>query len=174
MGPAIAWFIAFSFIQSPAPPQPDVSLVLHCGGQSGELALSIHNSGETDTAILLGIALANGRWYFPRELVLEVRRSGNAEVEDRAFFGPRGIAGRIDHWVVPLPVQSTFMLPLRPGDFFATRTAPPISPVDELRVRLTGRPITSDLNMDMVGIKSWRVWTGNATSNPLPVSVCSR
>jgi hypothetical protein len=161
-------------MQDPAPPQVNLSLVLSCGTQPGDVRLSIHNSDQTDTAILVGIALANGRWYIPRELVVELRRTGSTEVEELLYNGPTGIAGRIDHWVVSLPVQATFTLTLRAADFITTSAAGAVSPPEELKVRLTGRPITSDLNVDMTGMKAWRVWTGTAVSNPLRISDCSR
>jgi hypothetical protein len=171
--PVTALLFASFLMQSPAP-QADLSLVLSCGEQPGEVTLAIHNSDQGDTAVLLGIALANGRLYLPRELVVELRRNGNPAVEELVYRGSGGIAGRIDHWVVTLPARATFTLALRAVDFISTSPAQAISPAEELRVRLTGRPITSDLNVDMTGLKTWRVWTGSARSNALRVSDCSR
>jgi hypothetical protein len=170
---AIALLLAFSLTQSEAPPQPDLSLILRCGEQPNELALTIQNSGQTDTAVLIGIALANGRWYLPRELVVDLRRSGSAEVEQLVYRGPTGVAGRIDHWVVALPVRATFTVLLRSTDFVSTTAATVATPPTELTVRLTGRPITSDLNVDMTGMKAWRLWTGSASSNTVRLSDCS-
>jgi len=170
---AIALFLAFSLTQVEAPPQPDLSLVLKCGEQPNELALTILNSGQTDTAVLIGIALANGRWYLPRELVVDLRRSGSAEVEELVYNGPTGIAGRIDHWVVALPVRATFAVLIRSTDFVSTTAPTAATPPTELTVRLTGRPITSDLNVDMAGMKAWRLWTGSASSNTVRLSDCS-
>ena len=78
----------------------------------------------------------------------------------------------MDHWVVALPVKATFALTLRAADFVATagRVAP--QPVEELAVRLTGRPITFDLNLDMTGLRVWHVWTGTAISNSLRIADC--
>ena len=103
-----ALLLAFTLAQSPDPPLVSPSLVLRCGEGPGEVMLSIHNPNETDTAILLGVSLANGRWYLPRELVVELRRNGNPAVEELVFRGPSAIAGRMDHWVVTLRVRSTF------------------------------------------------------------------
>jgi len=122
----------------------------------------------------MGIALANGRWYLPREVVVELRRSGNPEVEQLLYQTPTGIAGRMDHWIVALPGRAKFTLTLRATDFISTSTARAVTPPEELRVRLTGRPITSDLNVDMTGMRTWRVWTGSASSNALRLSDCPR
>lgn len=169
-----AFLLEFSFnVQIAAPPQPDLSLVLRCGEQPNEVALTIQNSGETDTAVLIGIALANGRWYLPRELIVELRRSESPAVEQLVYQGPTGIAGRIDHWVVALPVRATFSVVLRPTDFISTSPPAVATPPTELTVRLTGRPITSDLNVDMTGMRAWRLWTGNASSNTVRLSDCS-
>jgi hypothetical protein len=40
--------------------------MLDCGNRPDELVLSIRNSAEADTAVLLGIVIANGRWHVPR------------------------------------------------------------------------------------------------------------
>ena len=173
MAAAIALVLTFSLGQIAAPPQPDLSLVLKCGEQPNELALTIQNSGQTDTAVLLGIALANGRSYLPRELIVDLRRRGSPEVEPLVYRGPTGIAGRIDHWVVALPVRATFTVLLRSTDFVSTTAPTAATPPTELTVRLTGRPITSDLNVDMTGMKAWRLWTGSASSNTVRLSDCS-
>jgi hypothetical protein len=170
----LATILALVLAQSPGPLAVAPSLVLSCGEEPGEVMLSIHNRDQTDRAILLGVSLANGRWYLPRELVVELGRNGNAEVEELVFRGPSGIAGRMDHWVVPLPPRSAFILTLRPSDFISTSAAQAVSPPDELKIRLTGRSITSDLSLDMTGMKAWRVWTGTAVSNPLRISDCPR
>lgn len=161
-------------MQAPASPQSEVSLILSCGEQAGEVALSIQNAGRADTAVLLGIALANGLWYLPREVVVELERSGNSEPEELVYRGPSGIAGRIDHWIVTLPVRAAFTLTLKPTEFVSTAPARATSPPEALRLRLTGRAITSDLNPELAGMKEWRVWTGSATSNTLRLSDCSR
>jgi hypothetical protein len=174
MGSSVAWFVALNLMQNPAPHQRDLALVLSCGTQPGEVRLEIHNPEQTDTAVLLGVALANGQWYLPRELIVQLRRSGSTNVEELLYNSPSNIAGRMDHWVVALPAQATFSLTLRAADFVATSPAGTVSPPEELKVRLAGRPITSDLNVDMTGIKTWRVWTGSAISNALRLSDCSR
>jgi hypothetical protein len=133
----------------------------------------MRNSGEIDTAVLLGISIANGRWHIPRELVVELRRSGSADIEHLVYRTPAGIAGRIDHWIVGLPVRSTFTLPLRPIEFVSTSATPERATPSELTVRLTGRAVTSDLNPEMRGVQAWRLWTGTATSNSVRLSDCA-
>ena len=164
---------ALTLAQGSAPPPAALSLALSCGEQSSEVTLTIRNPDQTDTAVLIGIALANGRWYQPRELVMELRRSGSPEVEELLYKGATNIAGRVDHWVIALPAGATYALTLRATEFVSTSAARAGAPPEELSVRLTGRPITSDLNVDMTGMKAWRLWTGSVSSNALRLSDCA-
>ena len=164
---------ALTLVQGSGPPPAAPSVVLSCGEQSSEVTLSIRNADQTDTAVLIGIALANGRWYQPRELVMELRRSGSPEVEELLYNGATNVAGRIDHWVIGLPSGATYALTLRAAEFISTSATRAVAPPEELRVRLTGRPITSDLNVDMTGMKAWRLWTGSVSSNALRFSECA-
>ena len=169
---AAALLVLFLF-QTELDPQPSISLTLECGARPTEVALSVRNSGQIDTAVLLGIVVANGRWYVPRELVVELKRVGSAFTEELVYRTPAEIAGRIDHWIVGLPVRSTFTLTLRPIEFVAISSKPEVAAPNELTVRLTGHPITSDLNPDMKGLQAWRLWTGTATSNSVQLSDCA-
>jgi hypothetical protein len=154
------------------PPEGDLALTVGCGPTRNEILLTITNGGSADTAVLLGYALANGGRYLPREVIVEIKRSSTADFEQLSYVGPAGIAGRIDHWVVTLPAKARYALPLRATDFASAtaRFRPLAGPPEELRVRLTGRAITSDLSLDMAGMKLWRVWTGTAVSNSLRVA----
>ena len=121
----------------------------------------------------MGITLANGRWYLPRQLAIELSRAGSEETEPLVFRSPTQIAGPMDHWVVALPAQAAFTLTIHSTDFTSTSTRPGGTRPDVLRVRLTGRPITSDLNPDMTGMQRLRLWTGQTDSNALRLSDCS-
>ena len=101
MTPGAALLVASTLLQGLAPPEAGLSLLLACGERPGVVSLAVHNPGDTDTAALLGIALANGEAYLPREFVVEIRRRGNPDVEELVYNGPRGIAGRIDHGSSP-------------------------------------------------------------------------
>ena len=168
-----ALFLALSLIQNPQP-QSDMALTLACGEEPTELVLTIRNSGPSDTALRLGLAFESGRWYEPRELIVELTRSGNAQPEDLVYSGTRGVAGRIDHWIVPLPTRAAFSLTLRSSDFVSTTQPTSAARPEALAVRLTGRALTSELTVDMGGMKGWRVWTGSARSNSLQLSECSQ
>jgi hypothetical protein len=159
--------------QNPIPSRLDISLTLTCAEAPNELAVTIRNAGDIDTAVLMGTALANGAMYIPSALTIQLRRVGIPEVEQLVPRGPAAVAGRIDHWLVELPVRASFSFVLRPADFITTSQVRVSTPPDELVVQLTGRPVTFDLNPDMTGMKAWRLRTGTARSNALRLSECA-
>lgn len=165
--------LALALMQNPAPPpQADLTLSVGCGTKPNEVILTILNPSDGDTAVLLGYALDNGRSYLPRELVVEIKQGGNSDFEELLYYHPVTIVGRLDHWVVTLPAGARFTLMLHTVDFasLTPRYIPLAAPPEELRVRLTGRPVAADLNPNMTGMKRWRVWTGTALSNSLRVA----
>jgi len=172
----LSLLIALALGQSPSPRQTDITLSVGCGRKANEVVLTILNPGPTDTAVLLGYAIGNGQRYLPRELIVEIKRDAGADFEQLLYDGPRGILGGIDHWIVTLPASASFVLPLRATEFaanaagFRTLTGPP----EELRVRLVGQVIASDLSADMARMKLWNLWTGTAVSNSLKVAECGR
>ena len=143
-----------------------------CGPQPDTIRLTIQNSGNQDTAVLLGYALGNGEVYLPREFIVEVTSGDGSQTEPLVFQRPLRLAGRIDNWIVPLPQQASFTLVLRAFDFIPLTTRSLPFKAEQLRVRLTGKTITNDLNPDLVGLRNWHVWTGEAASNTLDLRQC--
>ena len=95
MMPAIALLHVTAVMQGlAAPPQPDLTLAVACSSRPDGVTLTIVNPSTADTAVLLGYALANGGRYLPRELVVEIKRSVEADFEALLYDGPAGIAGR--------------------------------------------------------------------------------
>jgi hypothetical protein len=76
----------------------------------------------------------------------------------------------MDHWILTLPSEASFTLTLSPLDFFSPRTG--LSPARlpspaTVSVRLRAGPVTFDLNPDMTGLRTQRLWTGTTTSNEI-------
>ena len=165
---------------TPAPPPPAISLECQeAPSPIGALRLTIRNEGVAPVGILLGRSLGNGEWYELRDLTLLVKRPGQdvEEFEYRSRGFPTGVAGRMDHWILTLPSESSYSMTLSPRDFFSPRTS--LSPTRlpspaELSLRLLGRPVTYDLNPDMAGLRTMRLWTGTTTSNTVPVPTACR
>jgi hypothetical protein len=143
------------------------------GGQSKapKFRVELRDAGETDLILNLGVMLANGRKQYPRYVVLTLTDSqGKSRRLD--LKEPWFVAGRMDPLVVPLPVGSTFSIPvdlekyvaaaskefdykLKPGTYF-------------LEAQFTGRGFSQrEANLDMKGIALMPCWTGSITSNQL-------
>ena len=133
----------------------------------------IRNGGPDDTAIIFGVALANGRKYLVDEMTLQVTGGGRVEeYRYRPMHYPGVIAGRIDDWIVPLPVGTSYTLTFQPVDFVSTSVRLNDLPKDaRLSLRLRTRGATTSPQPDVMGLRGFHVWTGSnlLTSNELPV-----
>ena len=142
---------------------------------TGAFRLTIENSGTDATALLLGMSLANGRWQELRELTLLVKWPQQEQPEEfqyRSRQFPAGVAGRIDHWILTLPSDSVYSMTLSPLDFFSPVRSVSLARLpmpSEISVRLAGKPVTYDLNVDMVGLRTMRLWTGTLTSKSIKI-----
>jgi hypothetical protein len=95
------------------PMQLELKFQCQVSSDHSALRLSLLNGGQADTALVIGTSIGNGRRYVASSVVIEVKRSSDGPVEEYRVGGglPR-IAGRIDPWIVPLPVGSEFSLSL--------------------------------------------------------------
>jgi len=110
-----------------------------------EFTIAIHNGGSTDTSLVIGGILGNGRKYLASALAVEVR--GTNGFTRYAYSDPSvpGIAGRLDPWVVGLPVRSAFSI-TRPWNHFwadGKSLSPAPEPFD-VRVRIEAREIPNE------------------------------
>jgi hypothetical protein len=81
-----------------------VVLKVQCRASANSMALrvTLQNGSSTDTAIVLGTSIGNGRIYAADSLVLDVRHGQDGPIEKyRPGGGAPAIAGRIDPWIVP-------------------------------------------------------------------------
>ena len=133
--------------------------------------VELQNAGQDDLILNLGITLANGRKQYPKDIVLLLTDS-QGKARRFELREPAYIAGRVDPLIVPLPVGSTFSIPvdlekywaaaskefeykLKPGMYF-------------LEAQFTGRGLTqSEANLDVKGLALMPYWTGSITSNRL-------
>lgn len=172
---AILALVVFAPWQATAPLASKLSLNIACGAKRSEIRVTMQNSGDSDTAVLLGHVLANGKWYLPRNFVVEIVRPDTGQTETLIYEARDlrgGVAGRIDHWVMPLPGNASVTLTLRAIDFISIARRFTPTPTDQLRVRFNGQPITSALSLDMTGVQLWQVWTGTLESNTLRLADC--
>ena len=99
---------------------PPIEMVLQClsAVSAPDLRIALRNTGPKDVNLVLGMTLANGRSYHASALFLDVKRRGSDMIE---VFAPTdatfSVAGRLDPWILPLPVQSEFSLTRSLGSF---------------------------------------------------------
>ncbi len=140
-------------------------LALACS-QASELMFrfTLENVGSEPTAVVIGSILGNDKKYLPNGLQFTLRRSGVPDTEFD-WFDPSvpGVAGRIDPWLVPLPVDASYSvavsIPKGLQYLFST-------PAD-IRVRLTTQGVGKP-NLDLQGLQLIHVWVGALTSDWIP------
>jgi hypothetical protein len=119
------------------------------------IEVSIRNTGKADTAVVVGAVLGNGAKYMIGEMTLSARRDGAPELQFRHVprHYPSAIGGRVDDWIVPLPVGASYGLMVQASDFIshgASRRMGSLPSAARLSVRLAVRAPSSP-NSDMVG-----------------------
>jgi hypothetical protein len=133
--------------------------------------VDLQNTGEGDLTLNLGIALANGRKQYPKDIVLLLTDS-QGKARQFELREPTYIAGRVDPLVVPLPVGSTFSIPVNLEKYWAAASNEfeyKLKPgIYFLEAQFSGRGVTQQqANLDVKGLALMPYWTGSITSNRL-------
>ena len=136
-----------------------------------DFRLEFCNVGSDDLILKLGMMLANGRKQFPTAVVLNIADSDGVR---RRFdlIGPPGVAGRIDPFVLALPVGATFSIPLDLSKYW-----PSASKEYDYRFKpgnywiaaeFMGKSVSErEANLDSKNVSLFPYWEGTATSNEL-------
>lgn len=131
-------------LAAPADMPSAAQLTLQCLSASTApyLRITLRNSGEKDVNLLLGISLGNGHSYHASALYLDVRGRGSDVIDNFQLTDSHpDIAGRVDPWILALPMASEFSMTRSLGDF--SRVMAPLvmdrAPMD-LRLRLVSLP----------------------------------
>jgi hypothetical protein len=121
--------------------------------------------------LLEGITLTNGKKQYPKDIIL-ILTDSQGKARRFELRGPAYVAGRLDPLIVPLPVGSTFSIPVdlekywaaassefgykwEPGTYF-------------LEAQFNGRGLTQqEANLDVKGLALMPYWAGTITSNQL-------
>jgi hypothetical protein len=135
--------------------------------------VDLHNSGENDFVLNLGIMLANGKRQYPQALFLVIT---DAAGKSRRFdlIEPGHISGRLDPLVVPLSVGATFSVPVNLHNYWAAKSLEFDYKLKAgtyfIEAQFTGTD-ASDLNSDMDGVGLMPYWKGTVISNRLQFEV---
>jgi len=147
----------------------------HIQSDLPKFRMELQNVGKRDLVLKLGITLSNRSKQYPDALVLMIiDPQGKARQFD--LIGPAGVAGRLDPLILPLPVGSTFSLPVDLGKYWAAQSKEFEYKFQRgtysIQARFTGKAVTQqEANLDVKGIALMPYWTGTVTSNQLPFEV---
>ena len=139
---------------SPSVPSAQLRLEFQCRQSGRLLVATIHNEGTADTAVIIGAVLGGGTKYLVGHLSLSIRTEGQAEYYRmyRPSHYPVRIGGRLDDWIVPLPVGASYGLELLPSDFEGWRSLTSV-PASTVAVRLGVRSQSAS------AAQAFHVWT---------------
>jgi hypothetical protein len=135
--------------------------------------VELRNAGENDVILNLGSMLANGKKQYPDAVVLTLVDS-QGKSRPLELQGPFYVAGRVDPLVLPIPVGSTFSIPVDLNKY-----GPPdykLKPgIYSLEAQLTGKGVSQqEANLDVKGIALMPYWKGTVTSNQLRFEISNQ
>ncbi|MDT5270903.1 MAG: hypothetical protein QOH49_3089 [Acidobacteriota bacterium] len=138
-----------------------------------ELQVALRNTGEWDVVLNLGIMLANGKVQLPERIRLSLT-DADGRTRELRFFDKRypAIAGRVDDYVVPLRVGSTYLLTFNLDQFWS-----PDAKDFQLKLSQGKSQLVAHFdgvkaqtgNLDMPGIRLMNFWEGKLQSNVLAI-----
>jgi hypothetical protein len=155
-------------------PSDGVEMSLSSTDSNGtDLQVAFRNVGDHDVTLNLGYVMANGKFQLPAYVNLNFT---DAQGQTRVFkFADKkhsAIAGRLDDYVVPLRVGSTYTLALTLNQFWCQETKEFEIRLAPGKNRLTAQFQGSGaglVNLDMPGIKLMNFWLGKVESNSLTI-----
>jgi hypothetical protein len=163
-------------VDRPGPPVNGIALLLtrapECGRSKAPcFRLEFRNVSENDLLLKLGIMLANGRKQYPSAVVLNIT---DAHGTHRRFdlIGPSGVAGRIDPFVLALPVDGRFSIAIDLSKYFAAASKEydyKFTPGScWIEAEFLGKSVSDqEANLDSKNVALFPYWEGIADSNEL-------
>jgi hypothetical protein len=140
--------------------------------------VELRNAGQNDLVVNLGMMLANGKRQYPNAVALTLT---DAQGKSRRLDlrEPAMIAGRVDPFVVPIPVGATFSIPVNLDGYWPAASKEfdyKLKPgTYSLEAQFTGRSVSQqEANLDVKGIALMPYWTETVTSNQLRFEVSSQ
>ncbi|MEO5896228.1 MAG: hypothetical protein ABIS06_11045 [Vicinamibacterales bacterium] len=167
---AFAAVVCCSGIEAQSEP---IRMVLSCQSTRA-LTVGFENVGTEDTALVIGMTLGNGRRYMVNGLVLQLKREDGGAAEIFRYSPqdyPGAIGGRVDDWIVPLPVRTSFQLKLDSSQFWSEQFQRPDSLPLKSKASLRLPVRAASPGTDLLGLKFLRIWTGSGTLTSNEISV---
>lgn len=142
--------------------QPDVA------GRVPSFQLQFRNVGDRDFMLNLGRMLGNGQQQ-PDRVVLELRDS-SGQTKTLRFFHKTFVAGRVDDYLIPLRVNTSYSIVLSLDQFYSAARYGPASTLpggESKMIASFNGAGAANLNSDTVGLSTLPFWTGKVSSNSL-------
>ena len=137
--------------------------------------VAFRNSGDRDLVVKLGITLANGAKQYPNAVVLMLT---DAQGKSRQLdpIEPAFVAGRLDPFILLLPVGATFSVPINLAKYWAATSREweykLTAGTYTLEAHFTGASVSGpEANLDVQGISLMPFWKGTIASNRLRFEV---
>jgi hypothetical protein len=150
-----------------------VSLTL-IDSKNNDLQVAFRNIGNQDVILNIGFMLANGKVQLPNYIVLSLTDAkGENHVFEFLDMKYLVVAGRIDDYIIPLRVGSTYTLKLRPDQVVRSPNFQRWDTVllpgkNQLIAQFEGKGAQL-VGPDTKGIKFMNFWLGTAESNTLVI-----
>jgi hypothetical protein len=133
--------------------------------------VELRNTGENDLILNLGIMLANGKRQYPNAVVLSLT-DDTGQRRQLDLREPGFIAGRMDPFVLPIPIDATFSLSVDLDNYWAAKSKEfdyKLKPGSySIQAQLAGRGVSQqEANLDVKGIALMPYWKGTVSSNQL-------
>jgi hypothetical protein len=140
--------------------------------------VELRNAAQKDLVVNLGMILANGRMQYPNAVIL-VLTDAQGKSRRLDLREPRAIGGRVDPFVLPIPIGATFSIPVDLDKYWAAESKEfdyKLKPgTYSLEAQFTGRSVSQqEANLDVKGIALMPYWTGTVASNQLRFEVSSQ
>ena len=138
-------------------------------GKIPKFRVELRNAGESDLTVNLGIMLDNGRKQYPTAVFLNLT---DAQGKSRRLdlIGPPSVGGRLDTFVLSLPVGATFSMLVDLDKYFAAASKEydykPTPGTYSLEAQFTGKGVPRDIDL-LIG----HYWEGTVKSNRLRFEV---
>jgi hypothetical protein len=140
--------------------------------------VEFRNVVEHDLILNLGMMLANGRRQYSTALILNITDQQGVH-RQFSLIGPGGIAGRVDPFVVPLPVGATFSIPIDLNKYWAAASKEFDYKLKagtfSIQAEFRGRSVSErDANLDTKYVALFPYWEGVVDSNELRFDISGR
>ena len=140
--------------------------------------VELRNAAQKDLVVNLGMMLANGKMQYPNAVIL-ILTDAQGKSRRLDLREPWAIAGRVDPFVLPIPIGATFSIPVDLDKHWAAESKEfdyKLKPgTYSLEAQFTGRSVSQqEANLDVKGIALMPYWKGTVASNPLRFEVSSQ